>query len=615
MLLQSVIFPPPDDGLPLELFFRSANGDVFLGDGGALVFRSGSVVRFDTYFGAFFASKWLRCTVLSGLALRLRFTGRFSVRLLALRCSDGKAEVSPLLSAELSSPAEPDEQVLDFGALRGDCAYAFELTALSDGASVLRADYVCDDDDKAADVTIAADICTFRREEYLLRTLSELRSCILENRGSLLYGHLSIFVADNGGTLDCEALSGGGIRVFPNRNTGGAGGFTRGILEILDNSGNSSGSGVTHILLMDDDAIIKPFVLERTYAFLRLLRPEHRDLTVAGALLCEHSPWLQYEAGAQIKDDRITVLGHGLDMRLLDNVLADSARSELIDYSGWWFSCIPVSQIRRVGLPMPFFLHRDDIEYGLRLGGRFITVPGICVWHEMFEKKLSGVSEYYDMRNLLIVNAIHGCGTSRHYRRLLRRWFWRNLISHRYKYIDMNLAGVHDALRGVDWLLAQDCEELHRTVASMNYKLTGVGSLPAADSLFDIPQLLGSQREERFGGDCRGPQRSRLRAALTLLLGGGVWLPKKPLPVLAMQPTPPERFFRTGTVIHCDADGRGFEVTRDRGEIRRCMSEYHRICLLLDSRYDEAAAQYRARRVELCSAEAWRKTLGLESND
>ena len=56
---------------------------------------------------------------------------------------------------------------------------------------------------------------------------------------------------------------------------------------------------------------------------------------------------------------------------------------------------------------MPFFIHGDDIEYGLRLNHSFILLNGIGVWHESFENKYQPVNIYYDTRNYLIINTLY----------------------------------------------------------------------------------------------------------------------------------------------------------------------------------------------------------------
>ena len=70
------------------------------------------------------------------------------------------------------------------------------------------------------------------------------------------------------------------------------------------------------------------------------------------------------------------------------------------------YSIILVPFIKEMHYPLPFFIHRDDKEYGLRANGQFIFLNGITIWHEAFENKLPGFLEYYDVRNLAITNAI-----------------------------------------------------------------------------------------------------------------------------------------------------------------------------------------------------------------
>jgi galactofuranosylgalactofuranosylrhamnosyl-N-acetylglucosaminyl-diphospho-decaprenol beta-1,5/1,6-galactofuranosyltransferase len=79
-------------------------------------------------------------------------------------------------------------------------------------------------------------------------------------------------------------------------------------------------------------------------------------------------------------------------------------------YNAWWFFAFPLGLIDRVGLPLPLFIRGDDTEFGCRLlkhGIPTITVPGLSVWHEPFYLKQGGWHPYYDLRNLLIVTALH----------------------------------------------------------------------------------------------------------------------------------------------------------------------------------------------------------------
>ena len=86
------------------------------------------------------------------------------------------------------------------------------------------------------------------------------------------------------------------VTIYPNMNAGGAGGFTRGMIEIL--KANENGAGVTHVLVMDDDIVLDTDVLLRTYTLLSLRKPEYADVFVGGAMLRLDRPNIQVENGA-----------------------------------------------------------------------------------------------------------------------------------------------------------------------------------------------------------------------------------------------------------------------------------------------------------------------------
>ena len=76
---------------------------------------------------------------------------------------------------------------------------------------------------------------------------------------------------------------------------GGAGGFTRDLIEILEHNDIFQ---ITHILLMDDDIVIEPESLVRTFMLLCLLREEYLDAFIGGAMLRLDRQYIQVEAGA-----------------------------------------------------------------------------------------------------------------------------------------------------------------------------------------------------------------------------------------------------------------------------------------------------------------------------
>ena len=103
------------------------------------------------------------------------------------------------------------------------------------------------------EVKIALNICTFQREEFIHRNLSLLQASDFFNPDNpQYYGRLHIFVVDNGSSLQLpESLY---VHCIYNRNTGGSGGFQRGIEEIRKRN-----EGFTHVIFMDDDVAFDMF--------------------------------------------------------------------------------------------------------------------------------------------------------------------------------------------------------------------------------------------------------------------------------------------------------------------------------------------------------------------
>ena len=55
-------------------------------------------------------------------------------------------------------------------------------------------------------------------------------------------------------------------------------------------------------------------------------------------------------------------------------------------YGAWWCCCYHMNAITKENLPLPIFVHHDDIQFGLKQMDRGIVfLNGINVWHQGFE--------------------------------------------------------------------------------------------------------------------------------------------------------------------------------------------------------------------------------------
>ncbi len=440
--------------VPRELYFQGSEEIIFSREQGGLMIPRGEEGDFFTYFNGFFQESWKRATDIEDFRVRIKAEGDFILSFCHGSRTDrkvhwrGKGEKVFTIPRWNKGPLE-----------------ACYLKVRGIGKKSLLRDFQIEGIPVYENpVRLGVVICTCHREEEVRETIRRIG----ENPPSFLP---TVFVVDNGNTLGGETFP-GFVRYVPNRNCGGTGGFTRGMLEILD-----QGDAFTHVLLMDDDIVLDPAVLERTIRYLSFLKPEEAVKPLSGSLLYRNTPWLLYESGALWNRGRIFALRHDLDLRKRKSLLINAREGEG-DYGGWWYCCFPLERIRNEGLPLPLFLHRDDIEYGLRLGSPLV-LNGIGVWHEAFEQKIPGVGEYYDLRNMAILNSLYVKDwTEKEWIGFLRKWTAGKILRGQYEYVPLNIRGALDFLKGPRWLENTDAPALHQEISESLSPLRKFSEIP-----------------------------------------------------------------------------------------------------------------------------------------
>ena len=299
-------------------------------------------------------------------------------------------------------------------------------------------------------VRLALATTTFKKEKYITANI-DLVSEGIAKEGAPILGNFHMFVVDNGQTLDAEALTKGFVSVLPNPNAGGSGGFARGMMAATEHPGE-----FTHVLVMDDDVRILPESLIRTFNLLSLAQGAYKNAFLNGAMLSLEDPVRHFEDVSYVAPSGVYCrLKNNLSIDKLDDIVESERTIVEVDqaYGAWWYSCIPVSAIEKNGLPLPFFIRCDDVEFGVRNNPVYMCMSGICVWHESFEGRFrASVDCYQYTRNFLIMTALHGCANETAcVLRTIRntRQFLRDLD---YPAAEMLLDGLEDYLRGPEFL-------------------------------------------------------------------------------------------------------------------------------------------------------------------
>ena len=305
-------------------------------------------------------------------------------------------------------------------------------------------------------VKLALNICTYKREQILRKNLDILKgSEFFNSNNTHLYNKLEIFVIDNSSELSFESFP--NLHLFHNPNTGGSGGFQRGIEEIRKHN------DITHVIFMDDDVSFEMNTFYILYDFLETVDSKNADRPVAGRMLDKDNPTIQWTAGEKWNSGNIQ---HVEFLRDISNSNNPYTPGKVIydadsDYGGFWFCCYPFDYVKNNDV-IPFFLHCDDVEYGLRCKKKPIIIEGVHVWHETWEKKMSPEMLYYDYRNSLFVNEMYNFLLPKE--ELINQWKNKILIYRKDgKYICeyMLIKAMSDYINGMKWLVNLDSEKHH----------------------------------------------------------------------------------------------------------------------------------------------------------
>lgn len=589
--IQPLLWPRPGICTDEAMFFRRDPVKTSYTYGkDAIFFELNGTAFFDTYFNSFSVSKWETYTIHAELFLKLKFRGRFQVRLLGYQYRNA-AVIPYTFDTFVIESDSGDEAVFRF-IQRQECILCgFTLIAMEDDSVFWGGAYCKEKVNSMPEINLALNICTYHRERYVLETLRRLENALADDENAPLRDHVRVYITDNGQTLSNIAPELPWAKIISQNGQGSAGGFARGQLEIEQDADKY---GLTHMVFMDDDISLDPRVLLRTYWFLRSLKEEYCSYILGGELLRLNFPQSQVEAGAQWNEGNIVSTKPNLDLRRLDHILFNEI-PERVDYQGWWFCCVPLSA--KLGMPLPVYFHRDDVEFGLRSTG-FMYINGICVWHDEFENKPNPSNTYYDVRNRYIVNSIHcpwygGMSAAK----VLIKDTVKLILTQKYSVAELALRAAQDFCRGPDWVTANDDHSYYEDISE-----AAVKSIPLADcqsgmsftdyelNLFHVP-----------------PQTKIAKAKWWLM---GFILPAKYVRTVPMYMPSPDCFYRAKKVYHYDSSSESVIVTeKSMGRACKILARLSSTCVLLLKCYSNAAKQWRDGVERYIDSEFWRNKL------
>lgn len=557
--------------------------------------RSGKVapggelrLEFSTFFGAFSLTTW--CGLAQVDTVLLEITARGSCNLQVYE-DNGYEDRALLQQQRIRFGQEP--VYVELSGLRSRRGMIYPTFQLQGGDEL---EFICmrycTNSPPRNQVRLAIVMPTFKREAYVKRNVEHISREVLSEEPD----RCKLFVIDNGRSLELEPLP--GVQLIRNPNYGGSGGFARGLLE----AGADQDRPFTHVMFCDDDVMIDPKTIHRILALLGRLE---NDAVVSGAMLKMGKKHVMHEKNANVVGMYFSSNHGNIDLTQ-DRAVARYDEATYSTFCGWWLVCYPLSRGYESFLPFPFFVGWDDVEMGLRC--RRMQLPtvsllGVAIWHDEFEKKDIGWRWYYHARNGLITAMLYGQGVGT-LRQAIRE-IMTALLTYRYERAEYMIDGLRDAAGGSAVLNESGADALHDQLVKRQ-------KAPMIDV---APHMVPGRYQ-------RPVKVTWLRWLLSRITMNGHMLPLsffKSADVPAHEGWAVEqlhsqslvRIFRCRRVVYYEpTTGKGIVCTVDHRRYYRLVLRMLRHWLVLRVRWSGIGARWRADHAMLTSAAFWRSYLG-----
>ncbi|HEV7189305.1 MAG TPA: glycosyltransferase [Blastococcus sp.] len=619
-LLQRVLLPRSGDPMKVRALYvdEAESKRVRSRDRVEAAIAAGTEASFATYFNAFPASYWRRWTVLKSVVLSMRASGPGRVDVYRSKADGSIIHVTGVTT-------RGDNQALEFNLdltpFEDGGWYWFDATA-DDAPLVLHEAAWWSAEAPAQEARLSVGICTFNRPTDCVAALQELAGDeVVRN----LVSH--VIVADQGNKkvrdiesfAETERALEGRLMLVEQPNLGGSGGFSRTMYEMLRNT------DATHHILLDDDVLLEPDSIARSFAFARFTKT---PMLVGGQMLTLQDRSVLHTMGEVVARDTFfwrtapaTEYAHDFAMKSLRKS-KDLHRRIDVDYSGWWMCLIPRAAIERLGLALPLFIKWDDAEYGLRAGENgfpTVTLPGVAVWHLSWSDKddTVGWQAYFHTRNRLVAAALHT--PFKRGGKLLLDTFKADLkflIMLQYGSAALHERAYEDFLAGPDRLFPTLSTALPTALEHQGDYPDG--QVIASSSDLPLPSM-GAIKAERF----MKPPTTPWTIGKTLL-AALVHNVRSPKPEAADRPemnirAQDARWFllsRVDSATVGTADGRGVTFRRrEQDTFWRMLRQSMRVHVRLYREFPTLTAQYRSQLHELTSPESWEKAFSGDLRD
>jgi GT2 family glycosyltransferase len=540
---------------------------------------------FDTHF-------WKENTTLEELVLEVEYSGELTISAVEYETDSKQLLFEKTFNTNL---AGFEQIALDYASLQGVVAVTFKLTK---GSKLIGARYLGDAGQTNNNIKVRYTVCTFNRQEYITANAHIFQDFINDQFGNDLS---RMTIVNNGDSLGDLALD--SVDVVENKNLGGAGGFCRGIFEVLH--GRFEHDGTSHIVLMDDDIQISKENFIRNNAILAFLKPNiHLGAAMHGLV-----PGVERKTRINCFGHKFAKSWHPSDRAIGSGENPKDPRvfakmDRYPDSTGWWWHCFSVEDARAAGLPYPFFIKMDDVEYSLRISdnGNRLAIP-LTLWveHEDFDVKYSAAMQYFRFRNRWILLAIQNEDISG-MNFLVHMWrqFFSFAEGYRYEHAELLLMAVSDFMRGPHHIRDNYAGLLKKVLKVVSKeKAFSISRQEAQEKGFRhlTPRIMSAKRRVIIAITLRGMLHSASRKAITERA--------RILPIA-------DRLDVSSILYFQPEKQCGYIVDRDTSRMLSLLFKSGLLSLQILWGYRAMVQNYRLTRDKLISKRAWHNYFGLQ---
>lgn len=580
--LVNIVLPSDEHGEYSTLFTHTWNNKLY----------------FDSWMNTFAAKKYDYYCKLGNIFLSLQAKGSYRLEIIGSKRPDGEPHHDDVLFSEevnddvcIPVPEANEYDGIYFSIIQNPAAPA----TIAGGAW-------CTDAAPLRQNKLAIVSCTFKREDFITRNVTLFEQFLRDTPN--VQGRIKLVIIDNGQSLP-GSLTSDCVELYPNMNTGGAGGFTRGLIEVMNKQ-----AGFTHVLFMDDDVEMITESFYRTILIADYLKEEYKESFVGGAMLDIEQRNNQYEALAVHDGFFVRGLVPNLDISHYENVLhfnkfnPDMFRADAPFLShGWWYCMFPISFAEKTGLPLPFFLRADDVEWSWRASARgihFINMNGIFIWHAAFKWRVSKVTDYYYLqRNAFFMQVIHNPDFGSFYAQHFHHTKNYLLATYDYSALAIFTKALQDILRGS--AVFRENPQIHcKILAELNTML---------------PWYDCHNEEELNTAEWRQTHTRKWRKRLYNWTHKGRFAPNflRKKQAVALDWFPDPKIFRmTRSVKLYNLGTKKYSIRYyDRKRLHKCRKEIDALIKQITLHYDDICADYKKAYNEFRTQDFWKNYLNI----